>query len=88
MSKNSIEGVKHEIQELAMGNYRSYPDDFSVTAVDTTTNVQSLAKGYWDSRENKEIERDERLGIQFDDYRQWTQEAFREFMKNNENSLN
>jgi hypothetical protein len=88
MSKNSKESVKQSIQGLAMGNYRSYPEDYSVAAVETTVNVQSLAKGYWDSRENKEIERDERLGIQFEDYKQWTQEAFHEFMVANENSLN
>lgn len=87
MSKNSREGVKHAIQELAIGNYRSYPEDYGVKAKDTTANVQSLAKGYWDSRENKEVQRDEKLGINLDDYKQWTQEAFAEFMKNNEYSL-
>jgi hypothetical protein len=87
MSKNSIEGVKHEIQELAMGNYRSYPEDYSVAGMETDTNVVSLAKGYWDSREYKEVERDERLGIQLDDYKSWTEEAFREFTKH-EHALN
>ncbi|PWV56060.1 hypothetical protein [Chitinophaga sp. S165] len=86
MSKNSREGVKHAIQELAIGNYRSYPEDYGVTR-DTAANVQSLAKGYWDSREVKEVQRDEKLGINLDDYKQWTQEAFAEFMKNNEYSL-
>ena len=88
MSKNSIEGVKHSIQELAMGNYRSYPEDYGVATMETETNVESLAKGYWDSREDKEIERDERLGIHLDDYKHWTEEAFQEFMQHNENSLN
>lgn len=87
MSKKSREGVKHEIQELAMGNYRSYPDDYSVQTTDTIANVQSLAKGYWDSREIKEVQRDEKLGINLDDYKQWTQEAFAEFIKTNEYSL-
>jgi hypothetical protein len=86
MSKNSREGVKHAIQELAIGNYRSYPEDYGATN-ETTANVQSLAKGYWDSREIKEVQRDEKLGINLDDYKQWTQEAFAEFMKNNEYSL-
>ncbi|GAA3956197.1 hypothetical protein GO495_27560 [Chitinophaga oryziterrae] len=88
MSKNNIESVKQSIQELAMGNYRSYPVDYGVATVETETNVESLAKGYWDSRESKEIERDERLGINFEDYNQWTREAFSAFMRNNENSLN
>ncbi|MCF6405812.1 hypothetical protein L3C95_23135 [Chitinophaga filiformis] len=87
MSKNSKEGVKHAIQELAMGNYRSYPGDYGVEVRDTAANVQSLAKGYWDSREVKEIQRDEKLGINLDDYKQWTQEAFVAFMKSNEYSL-
>ncbi|SFD90578.1 hypothetical protein SAMN05518672_103792 [Chitinophaga sp. CF118] len=88
MSKKSKESVKHEIQVLAIGNYRSYPEDYSTVARETSTNVQSLAKGYWDSREYKEIERDERLGIQLEDYKHWTLEAFQEFMRNNENSMN
>jgi hypothetical protein len=87
MSKNSREGVKQSIQELAIGNYRSYPEDYGVQVSDTAANVQSLAKGYWDSREIKEVERDEKLGINLDDYKQWTQEAFVVFMKNNEYSL-
>jgi hypothetical protein len=87
MSKNSREGVKHAIQELAMGNYRSYPEEYGVQVADTTTNVQSLAKGYWDSREIKEVQRDEKLGIRLEDYKQWTQEAFVVFMKENEYSL-
>lgn len=85
MSKNSIEGVKHSIQELAMGNYRSYPEDYGVAVMEADNNVESLAKGYWDSRENKEIQRDEHLGIQLEDYKHWTEEAFREFMQNSEN---
>lgn len=87
MSKNSREGVKHAIQELAMGNYRSYPEDYGVRSGRVAENIVSLAKGYWDSRENKEIQRDEKLGINLEDYKQWTREAFEEFMKNNEYSL-
>jgi hypothetical protein len=85
MSKK--EGVKHEIQELAMGNYRSYPEDYNTQVSDIAENVESLAKGYWDSRDDKEIHRDEKLGIDLEDYKHWTQEAFQEFMKNNEYSL-
>ncbi|QHS58634.1 hypothetical protein [Chitinophaga agri] len=87
MSKNNREGVKHEIQELAMGNYRSYPEDYGVNVQDVSTNVQSLARGYWDSREIKEVDRDEKLGINLADYQEWTQEAFAAFQKTNENSL-
>jgi hypothetical protein len=87
MSKKNREGVKQAIQELAIGNYRSYPEDYGVEVGDTSENVQSLAKGYWDSRDIKEIERDERLGINLHDYEQWTREAFVVFMKNNEYSL-
>ncbi|PSL20864.1 hypothetical protein [Chitinophaga ginsengisoli] len=87
MSKNSREGVKHAIQELAIGNYKSYPEEYGVQVQDTAVNVQSLAKGYWDSREIKEIQRDEKLGIHLEDYKQWTQEAFVTFMKNHEYSL-
>jgi hypothetical protein len=87
MSKNNREGVKHEIQELATGNYKSYPEDYGVNVQDARANVQSLANGYWDSREDSEVHRDEKLGINLEDYKQWTQEAFIAFMKNNEYSL-
>jgi hypothetical protein len=86
MSKNSIEGVKHSIYEQAMGNYKSYPADYeSADTVATEANVSSLAKGYWDSRDDKEVHRDEKLGINLSTYQQWTHEAFDAYMKNNAN---
>ncbi|HJT74167.1 MAG TPA: hypothetical protein VJ720_09115 [Chitinophaga sp.] len=88
MSKKNREGVKHSIQELATGNYKSYPDEYGVAGTVAVDNVRSLAKGYWDSREYKEIERDERLGIQLEDYQQWTQEALVAFRKQYGNSMN
>ncbi|WP_343692513.1 hypothetical protein [Chitinophaga sp.] len=87
MSKNNKEGVKQSIQELAMGNYRSYPEEYNEVSVATTENVQSLANGYWDSRDDKEIQRDERLGIGLEDYQAWTQEAFVAFVEH-EHMLN
>ncbi|WP_343675326.1 hypothetical protein [Chitinophaga sp.] len=81
MSKNNKEGVKQSIQELAMGNYRSYPEEYKEVSVETSDNIQSLANGYWDSRDDKEIQRDERLGIGLEDYRAWTKEAFDAFVK-------
>jgi hypothetical protein len=88
MSKNSKESVKHGIQELAIGNYSSYPQDYNPEQQDTTNNIQSLAKGYWDVRDMKEVQRDEKLGINLEDYISWTEEAFREFVKQEENALN
>lgn len=88
MSKNNKDGVKHSIQELAMGNYKSYPEEYNDVSVETTDNIQSLANGYWDSRDDKEMQRDERLGISLNDYQQWTREAFEAFMEANGNVLN
>jgi hypothetical protein len=87
MSKNNKEGVKQSIQELAMGNYKSYPEEYNEVSVATTENVQSLANGYWDSRDDKEIQRDERLGISLEDYQAWTLEAFEAFVEH-EHMLN
>lgn len=81
MSKNSIEGVKHSIQELAMGNYRSYPEEYNIDTPAAEAQVTSLAQGYWDSRDTKEIGRDERLGINLEDYQHWTKEAFEAFLQ-------
>jgi hypothetical protein len=88
MSKNNKDGVKQSIQELAMGNYKSYPEEYNEVTVEITGNIQSLANGYWDSRDDREMERDERLGISLHDYQQWTREAFEAFMEVNGNVLN
>lgn len=88
MSKNSKEFVKNSIQELATGNYFSYPEDYSPAKQETENNIQSLAKGYWDVRDMKEIQRDEKLGIHLEDYITWTKEAFREFTQQTANALN
>lgn len=88
MSKNSKEFVKNSIQELAVGNYSSYPKDYNPAKQETRDNIQSLAKGYWDVRDLKEVQRDEKLGIHLEDYITWTQEAYREFTKQHENALN
>ncbi|MCW3464403.1 hypothetical protein [Chitinophaga nivalis] len=80
MAKHNIAGVKQEIQTLAIGNYRSYPDDYGATPGETTRNIQSLAKGYWDCRDDREVVRDERLGIHLEDYQLWTKEAYHAFM--------
>ncbi|WP_298740078.1 hypothetical protein [uncultured Chitinophaga sp.] len=88
MSKNSKEYVKNNIQELAIGNYLSYPEDYSPARQETEVNIQSLAKGYWDVRDVKEIQRDEKLGINLEDYISWTKEAFRAFVQQHADSLN
>lgn len=88
MAKQSKDAVKQEIQELAIGNYKSYPADYEEAPAAVSKNIQSLAKGYWDSREFKEVARDERLGIHLEDYQHWTKEAYDAFMKVNHPSMN
>ncbi|NSL87249.1 hypothetical protein [Chitinophaga solisilvae] len=80
MAKNNIGVVKQEIQKLAIGNYKSYPEEYEKAPVDVARNIQSLARGYWDCREYKEVVRDEKLGISLEDYQQWTKEAYSAFM--------
>lgn len=88
MAKLSKDTVKQEIQELAIGNYKSYPADYEEAPAAVSENIQSLAKGYWDSREFKEVTRDERLGIDLEDYKHWTKEAYDAFMEANHQSMN
>ena len=88
MSKKNKEGVKQSIQELAIGNYRSYPEEYKESTVETTANIESLANGYWDSRDDKEMQRDERLGIAQEDYQQWTKEAYEVFVEANDHAMN
>ncbi|WP_212005678.1 hypothetical protein [Chitinophaga sp. HK235] len=82
MARQTLQAVKSEIQGLAIGNYRSYPEEYSSTEISTLSSIQSLAKGYWDCREYKEVVRDEKLGIHLEDYQLWTREAHALFMKN------
>jgi hypothetical protein len=88
MSKKNRESVKQAIQELAIGNYNSYPEEYNTETLETASNIKTLAKGYWDCREEKEITRDEQLGIGLDDYTLWSQEAFVAFVKQHETSMN
>lgn len=88
MSKNSLEFVKQNIQELAVGNYNSYPQDYDPAKQETSKNIQSLAKGYWDVRDMKEIERDEKLNIHLEDYIEWSREAYQDFIAQEANALN
>lgn len=81
MAKHNVAAVKHEIQELAIGNYKSYPGEFCPADQSTPGHIQSLAKGYWDSRDGKEVLRDEKLGIHLEDYQDWTKEAYDAFLK-------
>ncbi|MBO9728336.1 MAG: hypothetical protein J7623_06820 [Chitinophaga sp.] len=85
MAKQSKDAVKQEIQELAIGNYKSYPADYEEAPAAVLQNIQSLAKGYWDCREFREVARDEQLGIQLADYQHWTREAYDVFLKANMN---
>ncbi|MEC5146075.1 hypothetical protein [Chitinophaga sp. 212800010-3] len=88
MAKQSKDAVKHEIQQLATGNYKSYPADYEDEPAVVARHIQSLARGYWDSREYKEVERDDRLGINLEDYQHWTREAYDTFMKAYHSSSN
>jgi hypothetical protein len=82
MSKNNKNSVKQSIQELALGNYNSYPQEYEVATETAADHIQSLAKGYWDCRDDKEIVRDEKLGINLDDYIAWTFEAHAAYLEN------
>ena len=87
MSKK--ESVKHEIQQLATGNYKSFPEEYiDIATEEAEENIRSLAKGYWDSRSEKEITRDDRLGLHLEDYTQWAHEALEKFLQENQGSLN
>ncbi|TWI81036.1 hypothetical protein [Chitinophaga japonensis] len=87
MSKHTKENVKRSIQELAMGNYSSYPQDYDPAKQETNINIRSLTKGYWDVRDDKEIQRDNKLGIQLEDYEQWTQEAYNTYVRQHADAL-
>lgn len=86
MAKKNKESVKQAIQQLAIGNYKSYPEEYNTTTADI--NIRSLAKGYWDCRDGKEIVRDEQLGINLEDYQQWSKEAFTAFATTHADMLN
>lgn len=67
-----IENVKQIIQELASENFEIYPESYPIEdnefSYEAAENMQELAKGYWDNRDENEIERDSDLGITLEDH--------------------
>lgn len=78
--------VKTIIKELATQNFDSYPQDYKIedgkATEETAINILSLAENYWDHRSDDEIERDENLNLDKEDYAVWCEEAFRDWLEN------
>lgn len=73
MKKEDIETI---IRDLFKQNFNAYPDHYLLTpsglmSSEGTTQAQEVAKGYWNERNEDEIERDEKAGVTEIDYVEW-----------------
>ena len=85
MNKQNVEQI---IKDLAMDNFSLYPENYPLTKDGTTTdeameNIADLAKLYYETREEEEKERDNKLGIILPDYVDFCMSAFSRFLQNN-----
>ena len=79
------ENVKQIIQELARQNFNLYPESYplenGLSTDEATTTAQEVAIGYWDNRNETEIERDEELSITKIDYVNWVMAEYESFIQ-------
>lgn len=64
------QNIKQVICELFRENVRLYPEDYEVHA-DAVNMAKESAKGYWDNRNEMEIERDNEAQVTLQDYESW-----------------
>jgi len=68
MQRENIETI---IRELFRQNYNAYPDSYHDTVAGSINTALDTAKGYWDYRDETEIERDTQVGVALTDYENW-----------------
>lgn len=74
------QNIHQIIRELFIQNYNAYPESYPLTedglmSEEGTICAQEVARGYWDVREEAEIERDEIAGVTEIDYVEWVMAA-------------
>jgi hypothetical protein len=73
------------IRELFRQNINVYPESYPITDKDTCLKqAESVARGYWDTRNDDEIEADQRNKITADDYIAWCQSEFSDWFTEQE----
>jgi hypothetical protein len=80
------ETVEQTVQELAKGSFNSHPEDYELDENNLCTNecaenILGLAKAYYDTRTDEEVERDEQLEISLENYASWCQLAFTSYLE-------
>jgi hypothetical protein len=67
------DNVKQVIQELARQNFNQYSEDWVNDVYDT----KDIAIGYYENRDQYEVERDAELNITESDYINWVDSEFK-----------
>lgn len=74
------QNISQIVRELFRDNYNLYPESYPLTEGGLMSEegkicAQEVARGYWDVREEAEIERDEKAGVTENDYIEWVMSA-------------
>jgi hypothetical protein len=78
MQKENVEQI---IRELFRENLRLYPESYPLTnqggaTQEASESVEGVASGYWDNRDELEVQRDQKLAITRVDYLEWCMNEF------------
>lgn len=78
--------VSQIIEDLAIENFNLYSENYPLTndglaTNEASENVADLAKSYFESRNEVEIERDNQLGIDLSDYVDYCMSAFSKYLQ-------
>jgi len=79
--------IRTIVMELATTNFRMYPENYPLNSDGLATdeaseNAQELAISYYEHRDELEVERDEKAGINKADYVDFVMDAFNSFLTN------
>lgn len=76
---------KHNIEEtiryIFRDNFKSYPENYPDSIVESIDAAKIVSKGYWDVRIEDEIQRDEQAGVTAQDYDNWVVSELTELKK-------
>jgi len=87
MKKQNIEQIIRELfrQYYIANDGQSFPlTESGLMTEEGTIHTQEVAKGYWNERNEDEIERDEKAGVTEIDYVEWVMSELSDLMVTND----
>jgi hypothetical protein len=72
------ENIEQIIRDLFKQNYKLYPENYPDQVGEAINTALLAAEGYWDNRDETEIERDKQAGVTLYDYENWVKAELKE----------